>query len=382
MDMSDEYNLIEKRFQHVVLEGNHYEIGQQQGEFLKANTPEYVEHYTSGNVDLKKLGFDRFEDLQHHYEEFCPGITEELTGLAESLSVKPDKLPMYGSPIYESGNCSQISVLSSATKNGHAYVGRSYEFNQEMNDFRLCTARIKGKTKHIGFSELLLFRDDGMNEHGFCVTFSGGGTFKTKPTKKGFPFFLIVRSLLDNCKSVAEAIEYIERVPVHGFWNFLLTDKDSNTALVQFFDGTYAIKQINQESAEPYLFAGNHYKLPEMEKYQEFAGDWILVNSKKRCELIESTLKNVSPQISKETLRDMLSKEIYDGLSGHYYTDFFGTLFSLIFDLSDLTADVCFGSPTHNEWQKPFSLKDPVGVNHYTAVFPDKSIKSDKLLTS
>ncbi|MFW9849653.1 MAG: C45 family autoproteolytic acyltransferase/hydrolase [Candidatus Thorarchaeota archaeon] len=379
--MSNNYNLIKKRFQHVVIEGDYYELGQQQGEIMKKTRPEHLEFYKSGNLNLKDLGFESFEDLQHRYEEICPGITDELAGLADSLGVKPEKLPMYCPPIYESGNCSQIAVLSSGTDTGDVYVARNYEYNQEMNDFRLCTARIKGKTKHIGFSEFLLFRDDGMNDHGFCVTFSGGGTFKTKPTKKGFSFFLIMRALLDNCRSVDEAINLIEQIPVHGFWNFLLTDRNSNAALVQFFDGDYAIQRIDPDASEPFLFSGNHYKIPEMEKYQEFAGDWILVNSKRRCDLIESILRKTHPQISKSTLRDLLSKELYAGLSGHYYSDYFGTLFSMVFDLTNLTVDVCFGSATHNDWKDPFQFEDSKGVEFYDAIFPDKSITLDKLWT-
>jgi hypothetical protein len=75
----------------------------------------------------------------------------------------------------------------------------------------------------------------------------------------------------------------------------------------------------------------------------------------------------------------LLSKEIYNGLCGHFYTDYFGTLFSIIHDLTDLKADVCLGAPTHNSWQKQLSLDDPVGIDSYAAVFPDKSIKLDEL---
>jgi len=61
------------------------------------------------------------------------------------------------------------------------------------------------------------------------------------------------------------------------------------------------------------------------------------------------------------------------------YTDYFGTLFSIIYDLTDLKTDVCFGAPTRNDWKKGFSLDDPIGVNHYSAIFSDKSIKLDEL---
>jgi hypothetical protein len=258
------------------------------------------------------------------------------------------------------------------TEDGHVYVARSYEFHHEQNDFRLCTVRINGKVKHLGFTELLLGRDDGMNEHGLCVTFSGGGTFKREPTREGFNFFLIVRTLLDNFRTVAEALEHLEKVPVAGYWNFLLTDKNSNAALVQYFDGERAVKRIGSDSSEQFLFSTNHYVLPETVKYQQYAGDWILKNSKKRYELIGSVLSKAQPRIGKETLRGLLGKEIYDGLCGHYYNDYFGTLFSVIYDLTDLKAYVCFGASTRNPWQKPFTLGDPSGTNHYTATLPNK----------
>jgi hypothetical protein len=50
-----------------------------------------------------------------------------------------------------------------------------------------------------------------------------------------------------------------------------------------------------------------------------------------------------------------------------------------LYDLTDLKADICFGAPTHNDWQKPFSLDDPAGLKQYHALFPNKSIELDEL---
>lgn len=376
--LSEKYNLIKKDFQHIVLEGTAYEIGQQQAAILKKQNPEAAKWFASATTDPEKIGFDSFEELQAFYEEYCPGITDEILGLADGFGVKPNQLQLYNPPIYQPGNCSQFAVLSSVTDSKHVYVGRSYEYHHNENDFRLCTVRIKGKIKHMGFTEFLLGRDDGMNEHGLCVTFSGGGTFKRQPTKKGFNFFLVVRELLDNCKTVAESVEHLKKTPISGFWNFLMTDKDNNAALTQFFDGEYGVRQIGRDSTEQCLFSTNHYVLPSMVKYRKYAGDWILKNSKKRFELIGAALSRAAPNISKEDIRKLLSKEIYDGVCGHYYTDYFGTLFSIIYDLIDLKADICFGAPTHNDWHSQLSLDDPIGVKRYSAIFPDKSIKLDQ----
>lgn len=380
--MSEKYDLIKKKFQHVVLEGTAYDVGKRQADILKRQNPRAAKWFSSASVDMGKMGFDSFREMQVFYEDHCPGITEEILGFADGLGVEPSKLQVYGPPIYQPGSCSQFAVLSTITREKHVYVGRSYEFNHNKNDLRRCTVRIKGKIKHVGFTELLLGRDDGMNEHGLCVTFSGGGTFKRQPTRKGLNFFFVVRTLLDNCKTVAEAVKHLEKTPVAGFWNFLMTDRNNNAALTQFFDGTHRTKQIDKSSEEQFLFSTNHYVLPGLVKYQEYAGDWILRNSKKRFELIGTTLSRAAPNVNKENIRELLSKEIYAGLCGHYYTDYFGTLFSIIYDLTDLKMDVCLGAPTHNDWHKRFSLDDPTGECSYPVVFPDKSIKLDALWNS
>jgi len=377
--LNHEYRIVRRDFQHVVLEGSSYEVGVQQGEILKAKNPSEAKWFASAKVEPKKLGFSDFEELMAFYEKYCHGINDEIKGLADSLGVGPERLQIYNPPVYQPGRCSQLAVLSPITHDKHIYVGRSYEYHHEKNDFRLCTIRIKGKVKHIGFSEFLLARDDGMNEYGLCITFTGGGTFKREATKKGFGFFLVVRALLDNCKTVAEALRHLEKMPISGYWSFLMTDKENNAALAQFFDGEYHTKRVGPNSSEQCLFSTNHYVLPDLVKYQKYAGDWILKNSKRRFELIGTRLSRESPSISKEAIRELLSKEIYHGLCGHYYDDYFGTLFSIIFDLSDLKANVCFGAPTHNRWQGPFSLDEPVGVNDYSAILPDKSIKLDEL---
>ncbi len=185
------------------------------GRVLKRQSPELAKWF-SAEVNSSKLGFSSFEELQSFYEENCPGITDEIQGLADNLGVRPEKLRIYNPPVYQPGNCSQIAVLSSSTRDKHIYVGRSYEYHHEMNDFRLCTVRIKGRVKHMGFTEYLLGRDDGMNQHGLCVTFAGCGVFKREPVRRGFNFFLVVRTLLDNCIAVDEAVECLQKMPVGG----------------------------------------------------------------------------------------------------------------------------------------------------------------------
>ncbi|MHA1503073.1 MAG: C45 family autoproteolytic acyltransferase/hydrolase [Candidatus Heimdallarchaeota archaeon] len=377
--MTDEYTMLNKKYQYIVLEGTSYEVGKQQAELIKDIRP-LVQWMLTGKSSYKKQGFTDFEVLQNYFEEFCPGITDELQGFADGLGVKPVTLTNYGPTIYTPGKCSLMAVSSSVTKDNHVFMGRSYEFNDQFNDFRLVCLKIKNKIRHMGFSEFFVYRDDGMNDQGLSVSFSSGGVDVKKvdrELKKGFPFFLAVRSILENCTSVKEAINYLEKVPIHGFWNFLVNDKDSNAVLFQFFDGEFEYKMINNETEYKILHSTNHYVLPKMKQYEKYAYDWAARNSHERYDIINKTLTTAQPNITKETIRKILSTEIYDGVCCHYYKDFMGTLFSIIFDVTELKAEVCFGAPTHNNWHT-FGFDDPVGVKVFDAVLPNKSFKLDK----
>lgn len=45
-----------------------------------------------------------------------------------------------------------------------------------------------------------------------------------------------------------------------------------------------------------------------------------------------------------------------NGLCCHYYNEFFGTLRSMIFDVTEQTIEMTFGSPQTNNWHI-FSVK-------------------------
>jgi len=379
-NMNRGYNLVKGKFQHVILEGTAYEVGRKQGEILKkdeemrARIESTISSFLSqlgvsknGKADLKKMGFRDFRELQDFFEEHCPGLNEEMQGFADSLGVEIGDVPFYGATYHAPKNCSQVAVLSSVTNDKHVYVGRSYEWNTE-EDLRLCTTRVKGRAKHIGFSIFVFGRADGLNEHGVSVAFTGAGIFGVSLKQRGFQNYLVIRSILDNCESVDDAMGLVQKLPISGFFNLLIVDRSSNAALVEFADGIRAIRRINNDSEDRCLFSTNHYTLPRtMESNELNCG--IIGQSRKRYQLLASNLNTVSV-VKKEALRTILSKKFPQGLCDHYYSEAFGTVWSAIFDLTSIRADICFGAPTHNKWHS-FTLNDPSGAKEYPAVFPD-----------
>ncbi len=369
--MNEKYTIHNMKFEHHLLEGSHYEIGKKQGEIIKKNKAA-VKMYTSGKFNVEKSKFSSFNKVYEFYDELCPGLSEEAQGFAEELETELNKLFFYDFP-NSIQQCSQFTLLPPLTKNNEVLVGRSYEWNHNDEDLQLRTTQVKGKYKHIGFSGMVYGRYDGLNDQGLCVTNSAGGAWNAKMETKSINWSLVTRVLLDNCKNVAEASKLLEKIPTEGSTTFILSDKSGKAALMEGFDGCFIIEKYDNTSEKEYVIATNHYNLSKNLEYNKFNNPWLLPNSQKRYETIESFIQEVKDNITQKDVREFLSKEFPKGLCCHWYTDFFGTLWSISFNVSKKCVEVCFGPPTHNDWYS-FSLSDPIERKEYEVIFPDKRI--------
>lgn len=344
------------------MEGSHYEIGKQLGRLVKQGIGTNLEYKS----DKTKTDNAKWRSNKRLLEDNCPGLEDEIQGFSDELNISAEEANYYYFSYSNAKKCSQFLVLSSIVENSNTYLGRSYEWIPHEEDLILLTTRINGKTKHIGCSEALFGRTEGLNNYGLCVSMTGAGIFGVPTSSKGLYYWVLIRAILDQCKTVHEAKEVINSFPVVEFFSLLLVDKNDHTLHVEFADGE---KTFN-ETKEKLFYTTNHFKLPEMVKYNEL-NCGIINQSKKRSRLIESRIQT---KVSREDLIELLSKEFPEGLCHHYYSDYFGTLWSLLFNKSNLTIDACFGAPTHNNWRKFELLNDPLGMKSYSAIFPDLKI--------
>lgn len=261
-----------------------------------------------------------------------------------------------------------MTVLPSITENEHVLVGRSYEFSDQVDDLRLCTSRIKGKADHIGFSTFLFGRSEGMNEYGLSATMSsarlpvGAGEGMQPSRQRGFQFWAVLRAVLDYCKNVEEVLALMDEMPLCCSLNLIVADRRGNAALVEISGKDKAVKLIDDSSEEQFLCSTNHLTIPELVPHIPYA----MKNSPVRREIIESSLLQASPEIGTETLSSILTQKYPAGVCCPYYDEFFGTLRSLIFDLTTGEARVCFGPPALNEWNI-FNLETPSVPGVYQA---------------
>lgn len=336
-----------RRGYFTYLEGTSKEAGVQQAEILR-HIPHLYQVYFLEEADA--ISDQRLWTQQQLLLLYSPGIWEELEAFCRQAEMPMNRLIYLHESCIVSG-CSHSVVLPTKMRDGHLYVLRNYDFTPDLDEMRLCSTNIKGTYAHTGFSGLAFGRSEGMNEQGLCITMSACGQpvgihpSLRSPKGEGLQFWTAIRTVLEQCRNVEEALHRLREMPIVSNVNLLLADPGENAALVEILDGEFAVKKIGKESDVPYLIATNHVLFPEL----EHASTGSMQNSRIRQQLLESVLQG-KERLEKADLLHLLNNEYPKGLSTHYYQEYFGTLRSMLFDVTEKTLEVCYGSPLHNNW--------------------------------
>lgn len=337
------------------LAGSSYEIGYILGKKTEEN-PQLQAFLSSAFPGFHK---EEVAKARQMFGRWCPGLNEELEGFADALSVPAERLVYWGMTSLRP-RCSQIAVLPSKSKEGIPLLARNYEFHPEAEDFNLVRTSVTGKYTHLGTSVLLFGRDDGMNECGLAVTMSSCGfpvgaiEYMRKPKIHGLQFWAVIRSVLEHCRDVEDALAFLKEMPIAYNLNMMLMDKSGNAALVETLDGRTAVKRPLADSGEDYLCATNHPVVSELIPYEPQAMRHSLV----RHEWIRRKMDK-KEKIGVEDLKQMLHSEYPDGLCCHYFQDYFGTTKSMVFSPVHGTISLSWGGEERNGWND-YPVAEPI----------------------
>lgn len=332
---------------YLELKGTNYEIGQKLGHIIAGIGPVKAFH-TSG---WHQFDQDDTRFARELFGRWCPGLNEELQGFADVLGVRLEQVTYYVMT-YLKPRCSQVVILPGLSTDGHVRLARSYEYSHEAEDFTLVRTSVTGKYTHLGTSVILMGRDEGMNECGLAVSMSSCGfpvgAYETmrNPALRGLQFWAVIRTLLENCHDVSEALSYLEGMPIAYNINLLLADKSGQAALVETLDGRRAIKRIDSRDPQSYLHATNHVVLSELKTFEPKA----MRNSLHRYEYLRNFLDQAG-KITPAQLKTLLLGKYPDGLCCHFYADYMGTTKSLLMDLNLGQVEICWGGLESNGWQ-------------------------------
>jgi predicted choloylglycine hydrolase len=364
-------NNIHVKQYHLVLRGTPREMGQQQGAMIK-DIPQAVAFFASGPFPKTSAPVDSTLKLM---DKYCPGLVDEMTGFCEAAGIPLEKLAYLAMTHVGGKHCSQFVVLPEASADGHTLVGRNYDFSEKVDDLKLTTIFPTGGYASLGFPTLFFGRNDGFNEHGLSVTMTAGGMpvglepGMQAPIQNGLQFWALVRAILDTCKTVEEAEECIAAFPCSGNPILIVADKKGKASLAEIHGANTKIMRINGD--RKYMAATNHYQFDELRKIDPTC----MNHSATRLNTVNRFLKENEGKITLESMKGLLGTPYPQGPCAHFYSEWFGTLHSCVFDVTEGFGEVTFGSPAANPWHR-VDLNDPKpGV--FDSILPDTHTTPD-----
>lgn len=323
--------------------GTHYEVGFHYGSMMAKQgvdlTPQLKftgEQFLMGKACLKVC------------EEIYPEITKEIKGMADGFGYDYE---MFGTFIITAG---AFDATVGCTTFAYRYGGENYFVrNHDMFDtLRKVTSasvfRLDNCYKFLGHSDGLIGIEDGINEHGLVV---GVNFIAPKTIKPGLNFMLMVRMVLERCKTVQEALVLLKELPSITSHNIMLMDKSGDMAVYEMSAEHRAIRR--PEDGANYMISVNHFQHEAMVEHDN--------RPEKNWHYTEDRLNTVENVLSKATVFTReLGMDIAKGKHGftcQYKRGLgFDTLWSVSYQLSDLSILRAEGNPSRAKHKKDTRL--------------------------
>ena len=303
-----------------------------------------AESGNDGLIDFMKSGEEMsnadMKEIIDLFDKWCPGLNDELQGFADVTGVSLASVSYYAAT-YLRPSCSQLAISAPKSANGRPILARSYEYHPKFEEFTLVRTSVDGKYSHIGTSVVMFGREEGLNDQGLAVAMSMNSMREIKV--RGMMFWAALRSVLENCATVDEAVNFLSEMPIAYNMNMILLDA-SEMALYETMDGQHAFYRASQEELS--LIATNHPLLEPIIKIYPSAA----VHSLQRYESIQKFL-NENQKIGIDQIKALLLDLYPNGLNCRFYEEYFGTTKSAVIDPIAGTFDLCWGGRAENGWE-------------------------------
>lgn len=332
---------------HSRFKGTYYEAGYRWGKTVLKNKGKIVECHTfKVSEERKKFA----ENCLPIYEKFYPEILNEIKGIAEGQDISYEELYTFLFSMYcfEFDNkCTCFAVK----KDKQIIFGRNSDFLTEIEKlYDSCYYRLENNYSFIGNTTAFTEMEDGVNEHGLAA----GLTFiYPKIRKFGLNAGMIVRYILEKCKTVSEALDKIKSIPIASSQAIILADKTGAMAVAEC--NPEKIKIIYPEENENFVVSANNFYSSEMRKFKNPKGldDW---KSDERYKTVYTALKENINNYSFELVKNILSGRYgfmcqYDRKKGA------DTVWSSIYILNENKIYRTEGNPSRKKYREDKRLK-------------------------
>lgn len=322
---------------HTTWAGTHYEAGRNEGTQLFERGINPVQ-----NIPISEERAEYVKQCVPIYERYYPEIIQEITGMAGGLHVPTIDLANFLFSMYCFVFHNKCSVFAFSYQD-KVLFGRNSDFLTSVED--ACQSafyHLEDTISFVGNTTAWTEMEDGVNEYGLAVGLTFIYPILIHP---GFNAGMLVRYLLETCKSTQEAIHALNYLPIGSPQTITLADASGAMAVVECNCEKIVVRY--PQDGCPYVFTTNHFNSSEMQKYQYIGADDSF--SHKRYDTLTSAFQE-KPNEPMQFASNVLSGKKgflcqYDRSQG------LDTVWSSIYHLTDHQIYRCEGNPSKISYQ-------------------------------
>lgn len=276
------------------------------------------------NSKKRRFGLESYKELQRFY----PEVVEEIKGFANGINDQPENLGAFllSLGVFDTGG--QCSVFAFKNEDS-VVVGRNYDMLFAFKKFTESSLIAPNdKYAYISQSDIFIGRSDGINEKGLSIAMSFVNGTAIQP---GIGFHFVIRKVLENCSTTAQAIQLIRNTRVSTANNFLIADCTGDMAVVESAPQKKVVRR--PEHNQNYIYITNQFISGEMTVLDRGGVEWS--KSSERSQQLEKKLhsiKNMDQLKAKQILSD-------ECICLNLKKEKFGTIWSVVGNLNNLSIE-------------------------------------------
>jgi len=331
-----------------VFQGSYYEIGLRMGARLRSlHVPQADHELVSLARRCEALISDRHAPL-----------LDKVEGMIEGGGLNADdfKAFFYARDALPHMGCTNLAVLPSHTRDRSLIVGRNYDWYYYSREWReLRSINPKGAFRSLSVTHHWAGSPDGLNDQGLGVFLAV--LPRQRSTEPGLQWHLVTDVMLDTCRDVREACDFVTSVPHLGAFNYLIADARGRAVVAEALPNGVTIR----EPEDGFILATNHLpgrEAPEEELSEEDARRQrrSLIRYGRASEMLQDRRRQVDELMVKDLLREHqapICRGNHDPPeNGTDFDDVFGTIWSLIARLTERELLVAWDHPCRSEYRR------------------------------
>lgn len=322
---------------HTTWTGTHYDAGKNYGSQLFEIGINPMKH-----IPISEERAEYVKQSIPIYERYFPEIIQEITGIAGGMHIPFIDLANFLFSMYcfvFHNKCSCFAF----TYQDQVIFGRNSDFLISVEDScQSALYNLNDTNSFIGNTTAWTEMEDGVNQYGLAVGLTFIYPILIHP---GFNAGMLVRYLLETCKTTEEAIYALNFLPIGSPQTITLADASGELAVVECNCEKIVVRK--PQDGHPYVYTTNHFNAFEMQKYQYIGADDSF--SRKRFDTLTHAFQ-AKPDQPLQFATDLLSGKKgflcqYDRSQG------LDTVWSSIYNLTDHQIYRCEGNPSRDSYQ-------------------------------